>query len=246
MRIGRILALSLAVLCAAGIAAADYKIVQKHHQDGFSMMGQSQPPTDEEHVTWVGDKRLRMDQGSTSTVVSLPAKKMYIINHDDKTYNEVGLPVDLTTLLPPGMAEQMLEMMKFDITVTPSDETKKVGEWTAQRYDLKMTSAMMSMDSVLWASTETPVNFDDYYDLYSQVMNLQPGMEGMMEQMRQIKGYVVAQDATMSMTFMGETTVGSSDQVLSIEKVDPPADTYGPPAAYALEELDYMKMMQDR
>lgn len=246
MRIGKLLALSLAVLCAAGLAAADYKIVQKHHQDGFSMMGQAQPSTDEEHVTWVGEKKLRMDQGSTSTIVSLPANKMFIINHDDKTYNEVALPVDLSTLLPPGMAEQMMEMMKFEVTVTPSDETKKVGEWTAKRYDLKMKSAMMGMESVLWASTGTPINYSDHFDLYSQVMSLQPGMESMMEEMRKIEGYVVAQEATMSMTFMGEATIGSSDQVLSIEKVDPPAGAYGPPAAYALEELDYMKMMQDR
>ena len=246
MRMDRALVLSLTILCAAGVAGADYKVVQQHHQDGFTMMGQTNPPSDEEHVTWVGDKMMRMDQGSTSTVVLMDAKKMFIIKHDNKNYTEVDLPVDIASLMPPGMAEQMMAMMKFDVTVTSSDETKKVGEWTAKRYDMKMTSAMMSMDSVLWASTETPINFADYFDLYSEVMSLQPGMESMMEQMGQIDGYVVSQEGTMSMKFMGETTVSSSDVVISIEEVDPPAGTYGPPADYTREEFDYMAMMQDQ
>ena len=85
MRMHRIVIFSLVALMTAGMASADYKIVKQHHQDGFSMMGQTNPPTDEEHVTWVGDKKMRMDQGSTSTIVQMEAKKMFMINHDDKT-----------------------------------------------------------------------------------------------------------------------------------------------------------------
>ena len=77
-------------------------------------------------------------------------------------------------------------------------------------------------------------------------MSLQPGMESMMEQMRRIDGYVVSQEANMSMKFMGETTVGSSDVVKSIEKVDAPAGTYEPPAGYAREEFDFMETMQGK
>ena len=246
MRLDRVLVLSLAIVLSAGLAGADYKVVQQHHQDGFSMMGQTQPPTDEEHVTWIGDKKMRMDQGSSSTVVQMDAAKMIIIDHDDKTYTEVDLPIDISSLLPPGMGEQMLAMMKFDVTVTASDETKKVGEWNAKRYDLKMTSSMMTMDTVLWASTETSINLTEYFDLFSEVMSLQPGMESMMEQMRKIDGYVVSQEATMSMKVMGETTVGSTDVVTSIEKVDAPAGTYDPPTNQTPEDFDYMAMMQDQ
>lgn len=242
----KIMIISAAVLMTVGAATADYKVVLQHHQDGFSMMGQTQAETDEEHVTWIGDKKLRMDQGSTTTVVEMEAGKMFIINHDDKNYTEVDLPVDLELLMPPGMAEQMLAMLKFDVTVTPSDETRKVGEWNAKRYDLTMKSAMMSLDSVIWASTDTPINHADYFELFSKVMSLQPGMESMLEQMRQIDGYVVTQEGTMSMQFMGETTIGSSDVVKTIEELAAPAGTYGPPADYAKEEFDYMAMMQSQ
>lgn len=234
------------VLLAVGAASADYKVVLQHHQDGFTMMGQTQAPTDEEHVTWIGNKKLRMDQGSSSTIVDVEAGKMMLLNHDDKTYTEVDLPVDLAALMPPGMAEQMMAMLKFDVTVAASDETKKVGEWNAKRYDLKMTSAMMSLDTVIWASTETPIDHAAFFDLFSVVMSLQPGMDSMLEQMRQIDGYVVSQEAAMSMKFMGETTVGSTDVVTSIAKVDAPAGTYDPPAEYAKEEFDFMARMQNQ
>lgn len=246
MRLDRILVMTLAVLLSAGFAGADYKVVQQHHQDGFSMMGQDQPAKDEEHVTWIGDGKLRMDQGASSTIVELDPGKMVIIDHGDKTYTSLDLPIDLESLLPPGMGEQMMAMMKFDVTVTPSEETKKIGEWTAKRYDLEMTSAMMTMRSVLWASTETPIDAKKYLELFSEVMSLQPGMESMMESMRRIDGYVVSREDSMSMKFMGETTVGSSNLVVSIDEVDPPTGTYTPPADYAREDFDFMAMMQDR
>jgi len=246
MRRFRIVLLSLIVLAMTFPSAADVKVVQQHHQDAFSMMGQSQPASDETYITWIGDGKLRMDQGSTSTIVNLESEKMIIANHDEKVYNEIDLPVDLASMMPPGMGEQMMAMMNFDVTVTPSDETKKVGQWNAKRYDMTMVSPMMSMTSVLWASEETPVDFDSYFDLYSSVVSLQPGMDSMIQEMRKIDGYIVDQNVTMTMKMMGETTIGSKETVTAIEELDAPAGTYAPPAGYERQEFDYMKMMQSR
>ena len=244
MRMHRIGYFLLAMVMVAATAGADIKVVQQHHQDGFSMMGQEQPASDEKNVTWIGDGTLRMDQGSSTSIVNLASKKMVIVNHESKSYNEIDLPIDLASMLPPGMGEQMMAMMKFDVTVTPSTETKKVGPWTATRYDLKMTSSMMSMESVLWATKETPVDYKRYHELYSSVMSLQPGMDSMMAEMKKIDGYVVDQTATVTMTMMGETTIGSSDTVISVEEVEAPAGTYDAPVGYERKEFDYMEMMQ--
>ena len=45
---------------------------------------------------------------------------------------------------------------------------------------------------------------------------------------------------------MGETTVGSTDEVVSIEELEAPAGTYEAPADYAREDFDYMAMMQSQ
>ena len=50
MHVHKIFVLCALVLLTAGVIGADVKVVQEHHQDGFSMMGQDQPATDETHV----------------------------------------------------------------------------------------------------------------------------------------------------------------------------------------------------
>ena len=131
----------LVVLLSAGIAAADIKVVKMTHQDGFTIMGQTQPPEDREQTSWIGNDRMYMDQGNTTTIVRLDLMKLYVIDHDTKSYHVLDLPIDLSKLIPPEM-QPMLAMMQFDVTVTPSDEQKKVGEWDARRYDMTMTSQM--------------------------------------------------------------------------------------------------------
>jgi len=57
MRSDKTVILSLVILLSAGLASADFKVVQHHQQEGFTMMGQAQEAVDEEHVTWIGDKK---------------------------------------------------------------------------------------------------------------------------------------------------------------------------------------------
>jgi hypothetical protein len=97
---------------------------------------------------------------------------------------------------------------------------------------------------VLWASKETPVDHTSYHGLYSSVMSLQPGMDSMMAEMKKIDGYVVDQTATVTMKMMGETSIGSSDTVISIDEMDAPAGTYEAPVGYERKEFNYMEMMQ--
>jgi len=105
---------------------------------------------------------------------------------------------------------------------------------------------MMNMESEIWATTETSVDLDRYFELYSNVMSLQPGMDAMLAELKKIDGYVVAQNATMTMSFMGDTSIGSSDEVVSIETIDAPTGTYTVPADYTKKEFNYMEMMQGR
>lgn len=244
MRLHRTLIVSLLALLAAGVVSADFKVVQDFHQDAFTMMGQDQPATDEERITWLADDKLRMDQGNKTTIVRLDTMKMYVVDHEKQSYFEVDMPINLAELMPPGMGEQMAKMMTFEVTVTPSEETKAVGEWSAKRYDMVMKSAMLTVTGVLWATEDAPLKPDDYLKLYSNVLSLQPGMEDVVEKMRSIDGFVVAQESTVSMSMMGESSVSSTEQTKSIEETEAPAGAYDVPSGYSREEFDYMKMMQ--
>jgi hypothetical protein len=240
MLIRRILVITVATLLTAGIAVADMKIVKKTHQDGFTIMGQTQPPEDREQTTWIGSDRMHMDQGERATIVRLDTMKLYVIDHATQTYHVLDLPIDLSTLAPPEM-QPMLAMMQFDVTVTPTDEHQKVGEWDTTRFDMTMSSQMFTMKSTLWVAKVDGYDAEQYYSMYSHLNSLQPGMADAVNQMRKIDGLVVKQ--TSVMTMMGND-VSTSEKTISIETVDAPSGTYDPPSDYSEKPFDFMQQMQ--
>ena len=230
------------VLLTAGAAAADIKIVKMTHRDGFTMMGQNQPPSDVEQTTWIGADRMHMDQGDTATIVRADIGKLIVVNHADETYSILDLPIDLEKLLPPEMAKGFLAMMTFEVTVIPTDEYKTIGDWKVRLYNMTMTSKMMSAEAAMWATTGVDLDQDAYHLLHEEMVSLQPGMAAAAREMRQIKGIVIEQETVMTM--MGNTTVKSSDTTVSIEELEPPTGIYEPPADYTEEPFDLMASMQ--
>jgi hypothetical protein len=234
----------VAVVLAAGTATADLKVVKVQHTDGFTVMGRETPPTDEEQTTWIGADRTRMASGEQSTIIRLDTNKLYVVNHADKTYNALDLPIDIGAFMPQGMAEQMKAMMTFDITVTPSDETKKVGEWTARRYDVEMKSQMVNMTMTMWATTDVSFNQDAYHRMFEHLNSLNPGFADLAKEMRKVDGLVIEQQSTSTMPMMGNTSITRTEKTVSIEKLDPPAGTYDIPEGYTEKPFDFMARMQ--
>ena len=240
MLVRKTLSVLFVLLISAGIAAADLKVIKQTHQDGFTIMGQTQPPEDRQQTTWIGTNMMYMDQGDNVTIVRLDTMKLYVVDHTTKTYHVLDLPVDLSTLVPPEM-QPMLAMMQFEVTVTPTDEHKQVGEWNARRYDISMTSQMFSMKSTMWATKVAGYDPEAFNSMYVHLNSLQPGMADAVKEMGKIDGLVVEQQGLMTM--MGNE-VGTSEKTISIENIDAPAGTYDPPADYTEKPFDFMARMQ--
>jgi len=244
MRILKTIVVAAAFFLMAGTASADIKIVRIDHTDGFNAMGRTTPPVDQEQLTWIGADRMRSDKGDKSTIIRLDLKKLYVVDHDKKTYNTLDLPIDIKQFMPPGMAEQMMSMMTFEVTVTPTDETKMVGDWKTRRYDVAMTSQMATIQMTMWATKDAAFDQDAYYDMYAHLNSMSPGLENMVTEMRKIEGFVVEEEGVTTMNVMGNTTIKRSQKTESIEKIDPPAGTYEPPADYTEKPFDIMGAMQ--
>ena len=244
MQIRRLLIPIVLIVMVAGVAAADLKVTKISHRDAFTMMGQTQPATDEEQTTWIGKDRMHMMQGDSANIVRLDTNTMTIINHAKKTYSVIDLPIDLEKFMPPGMAEQMKAMMTFEATVTPTDEHKTIGEWNARRYDIEMKSQMMTMTATWWATTDVALDQEAFGRMYEQVVSMQPGMAAVTDEMKKIKGLVIEQDTTITMTMMGDNSFQTSERTTAVEELDPPAGTYDPPADYTENEFNFMETMQ--
>ena len=240
MLVRKTLSVLFVLLLSAGIAAADLKVIKQTHQDGFTIMGQTQPAEDKQQTTWIGTNMMYMDQGDNVTIVRLDTMKLYVVDHTTKTYHVLDLPIDLSTLVPPEM-QPMLAMMQFEVTVTPTDEHKQVGEWNARRYDISMTSQMFSMKSTMWATKVAGYDPEAFNSMYVHLNSLQPGMADAVKEMGKIDGLVVEQQGLITM--MGNE-VGTSEKTISIDNMDAPAGTYDPPAGYTEKPFDFMARMQ--
>jgi hypothetical protein len=135
----------------------------------------------------------------------------------------------------------MLAMMQFEVTVTPTEEHKQVGEWDARRYDMAMTSQMFSMKSTMWVTKVAGYDPESFNSMYVHLNSLQPGMADAVKEMSKIEGLVVEQQGVMTM--MG-SEVGTSEKTISIDNIDAPAGTYDPPEGYTEKPFDFMERMQ--
>jgi hypothetical protein len=206
-------------------------------------MGQSQPASDTERIIWLAGDRLRVDDTDVTFIVRSDAGVMYLIDHRDKSVSTVALPVDVSSLLPPGIADQMQAMMKLEVTVAPTDDTKQVGSWTARRWNLTMATPMVKVESALWATSDLDLDRTAYDRLFNQIVSLQPGAEGLVEKLKTVEGFVVEERSVTTMTGASDTAMTRTERTVSVETADPPAGTYDPPGDYTPRDLDLMKML---
>ena len=235
------------VMCVAVPLAlqADVYIKQKNHTDGFSMMGQSQPPRDDIFVTWMSKDKARMDHGEETTIIiRMDKKMMYMINHAEKKYSEMPIDSkgDIFSSAIAGsdlsgeeqaQAKKMMEgfskMMKPKVSVKDTGETKKIGNWNCKKYIMTMSMMGTTTKFDTWASEDIKIDYELYRNLTFSVMGQTPGIEDMMKEMEKIKGVVVLQEGTMSM--MG-TNVKSTNELLEVSEKSAPGGTYEVPGGY--------------
>ncbi len=247
----RVLGLVFVMVCVAVPLAlqADVYIKQKNHTDGFSMMGQSQPPQDMEFEIWMSPDKARMNQGEDVTIIVRTDKGvMYMINHKEMKYTE--MPVSgAGDILSAGLAsadmsdeekaqaQKMMkgfsQMMKPKVSVTETGETQKIKNWNCKKYIMTMEMMGTKTTQELWATQDIKIDFELYRALAMSMMSQMPGLEDMMKEMEKIKGITVLSTGTTSM--MG-TDVKSTQELLEVSEKSAPAGAYEVPSGYAKEK----------
>jgi hypothetical protein len=209
---------------------ADHVIKGKKHTDAMSMMGQ--PAKDEDTTTWLGKDKMRQDVGEVTTLIRMDKNKMYMINHSDKTYSEMDLPLNMDDILP-AEAKQMLDSMDISSTISATGETQTLNNWTCQKYLVEISVSMMGMDMPIkmdmWTSKDLGVDLKEFKELYTKTLEMNPMFKDLIGEFEKIDGYPVLTE--FSMTMMG-TEQKYKEEVISAEKMSLPAGTYDLPEGY--------------
>jgi len=232
------------VATAALSLSADIYVKSNSHTDAMSMMGQNTPATDSVSELWISDNAIAMAGKDSRTIIDLSKNMFTMISLEKKSYVETPLPVDFAKLLPSEMAA-MAGMIVMSATVSPTGETKKIGQWNCQGYDKTMTVMGMPMKTKVWASTEVPFDTVKFAEKFMPAMT--KGMmrldDASVKEMMKIKGYQIASEVNAEM--MG-AKIHSTTEVVEISKKDAPAGTYAVPAGFTKKATLGMDDLQKR
>lgn len=223
-------ALSL-LLVLTVFAGADIYVKSKLHSDAFSIMGQNQPARDEIMEQWIGDDKFAYISQGQSIILDLKKNIALIVAHKEKTYVETPLPLDMSKLFPPEMAQMMGAMMKMTVTVAANGQTKTIGQWKCDGYDVGISMMMMPMKMTVWATTDVPFDVNKYMEkIYGAFLKATMRLDDVaVKEMMKVKGFQVASETTADM--MG-AKIKTTTEVIEISKKNPDAGVYTAPAGY--------------
>ncbi len=225
-----LLPLALAVATAAG---ADTLLTMKSHTDATAV---GQPNHDSQIKVWVSpdNQEIRRDEANFSLLLLLDKNKMYLIDNQAKSYNEVDLPVDFKKLMPQGgeqMMEQMAKMSKMDVVVTPTAETKKIGAWSAKKYQVNLSNAAgMKIASDMWMSKDVGFDTASFAQMQAHLTSLSPGNGDWAKKIAQIPGFPVYTESRVT-TPQGQ--IKTTQELAAVDKKAAPAGTYQVPTGFA-------------
>lgn len=232
------------LLTVVPAASADDVIVMLNHTDEMSMMGVKTPAQDVNQEYWFGDEGTRFDGGETSVIVRLADKKLFFVNHLEKTYSPIDLPFTFEKLVPPEMApmmEMMAKTMAASTTVTASDRKGTFAGVGCDYAKVSISMGIMQMAMDVCSTEKLPIDMTRYRDLQGMQAEMAPNMDWVKDMAEKIKGFPIRSDTTT--TVMGNS-FKSWSELKSVEKRTPPAGHYGPPAGYKEVKFDPMAQAQ--
>jgi hypothetical protein len=220
-------------------------IKQKQHTDGYTIAGNTVEGTNEVINVWIGEKGLRSDGQGQSILVRNDTKNVYIIDHTQKEYTTVPFSQFDTisdAISNSGLPDFVTNMIKITATVTPTSETKKIGNYNCKKYLQTIKNAAMSSETELWVTKDIKVNVELYKKYLTSMLAATPAMIQLLgdisKEIAKVDGvYVLSNTVT---TAMGNE-IKSSAEVLEVKEGSAPAGTYELPAKYkevAYEESD--------
>jgi len=228
---------AFSILLSPSVAEADI-LINKNKLTESTVNGQPQPTKVEEGKTWIAENKLREDMAESSIIVRLDLNKIYTIDHSQKTYSEIDLPLETDKVFP-TKAKQIMDVMQIkSSSVREVAETQTIRGWLCQKFLVEVEISMMEMNipmkMEIWASKQLGIDLSAHKKFSGAILSLNPFTKDLSEEFKKIEGYPVL--TISSVTMMG-TETKEREEVVSVEKKDVPAKTFNLPKGY--EKIPY-------
>ncbi|WP_372713681.1 hypothetical protein [Ilyobacter sp.] len=240
-----LLLISFTVLSAFSYGDAYTK--QKKHVDGMTVMGRTQPSRDFIVETWITPDRVSVEDGNSKTVIEFDKNIISVADHNEKTI--MSMPMNFSEIADQQSSDMSKEdseefknfmgkMMQVSVSVTKTNEKKKIGQWNCTKYIQIMNTGMGEFKSEIWATEDIDIDRELYAKYISAMKGTMPGMNENMREIiketKKIKGMEVYSEQTTEM--MGQT-MRSSTELLEYKKGRAPASAFEMPKGYKRVEF---------
>jgi hypothetical protein len=234
----------LGAICAlAPIVRAEKVLTHAVRLDAYQVNGTEVPAKESQRVLWIGKDRMRLETDESTIIVRLDQQKMYMMDVRHKVAVVIELPFEMRKYFPPELGEKVEKNAPF-ATVTPQEETKKIGDWNTRRYtvSIKTGQAPTSKEEV-WTTKDLPVDLAEYAALNHQISMLRAGGGTMAEEMKRLEGIPVL---TNRVRLMEGVEMRSREELVSVEEKPAPEGLFDVPADFVQKPFDPYAELQSR
>ncbi len=212
--------LTLAVMIST--VSADLMIKQVTTTDAFEMMGQKQEAESDTSIIWIGEGKAYMESAEVTYIFRTDESMMYAIDPAAKSYYQmpiggVGEKSESPATDEQAMMQKMMGSVK--VSVTETEETKKIGDWNSTKYLLDISMSMGATQMEIWATEDIKVDYDLFRTIAETELLSKPGMEKIMEELKKIKGIQVQSSTEINM--MGVVMKNTTEIIECVEKSAP-------------------------
>lgn len=212
---------------------ADHVVKKTKQTTATVMKGSNEKSSAENGTTWISKNKMRQDEGNaTSVIIRLDKNKVFILNHKEKTYSEMGLPINLEENLTQE-AKQVIKVMKISSSIEKTQDTRVVRDWKSQKFAADISISVLGMEMPMtmeiWASRDTGINLKTFRKFYAVLLSINPFTKDLMDDFQKIEGFPVL--TKISMRVKGVETQ-SQEEVVMIEERKAPRGTYDLPREY--------------
>ncbi|MBK1693468.1 hypothetical protein CKO09_01770 [Chromatium weissei] len=207
---------------------------------GTGMTGEA--PQDELSKTYVANGKMKVtssDPQGTDMIIDPASGNMTFLNHAAKQYYQINIQQVKASMTQPGMEQMRAMVADTKITVTETNETKKIGEWDCKKYLVNKTG-MMKIEQEVWATEAVDIDVSRFTDMMSLsgpdgLLAGTPEGKAQQDEMAKIKGYPILTKTKMQM--MG-TEMETESEVKVIRKEAIPATAFDIPADYTEKQME--------
>ncbi len=223
------------VLAAVTIAAwaSDVRLVLETETSAYSIMGQQTPAESGEVTVWISGSNVRRDEDNASYIGRFDDNELYIINHGERSYSRIELPISWTDFVSEGeraMMEQIMGSSQMDVVVIDTGERDTIGEWSVRKYTIDISGPMgIRINQEVWMTTDIDIDIVAYEKLAQELAALAPGGGDWIEEIQAIEGVAVQSD--MITEVMG-AEMRNRERLKSAETMEAPEGAFEPPADY--------------